>query len=408
MIQTQDFIRHLYTAESRRVLASLIRLLKDFDLAEEALHEAFAAALAQWPSEGIPQNPRAWLVSTGRFKAIDQIRKRQRQMARREQEAQLLSIDDESIDANDTGILDDDPLRLIFICCHPSLSPEAQLALTLREVCGLTTEAIARAFLLSPSTLAQRIVRAKQKIRDAKIPYEIPSEAELPERLSSVLRVIYLLFNEGYASARGDNLLQNELSAEAIRLARCLVELLPHPEAIGLLALLLLQDSRRDARIDADGDLIRLEDQDRQRWLQHQIREGSLLVEQALRAGGAGVYSLQAAIAAVHAQAPSYLSTDWPEILGLYDVLLRLNPSPVIALNRAVAVAEVQGVAAALDELSRLENDLKDYYLFHAARADLHRRQGNKSAAQQDYEQALGLTESAPEQRFLSRQLATL
>ncbi|ACE85006.1 RNA polymerase sigma factor [Cellvibrio japonicus] len=406
----EALINSLYRSESRRVLASLIRLLKDFDLAEEATQEAFTAALHQWPHEGVPQNPRAWLVSTGRFKAIDQLRRRARF------QTTLDDVVDELEEAISDGedwdeqLFADDQLRLIFTCCHPSLAPEAQLALTLREVCGLTTEAIARAFLTTPSTLAQRIVRAKAKIRDANIPYEIPGREQLPERLSAVLRVIYLVFNEGYSASSGENLIRHDLTLEAIRLGRLLVQLMPEPEAQGLLALMLIQQARAAARQDEQGDLIRLEDQDRRLWNHAQIAEGSALIRQAFNRGGAGIYSVQAAIAAVHGESPSFAQTDWHEIVGLYDLLLRLTPSPIVELNRAVAVAMRDGPASGLSLIEALaeRGHLKDYYLFHAARADLLQQLGQLDAAQQAYRLALALTEQAAEQRFLQRRLTAL
>lgn len=401
-------INDLYRTESRRVLATLIRLLKDFDLAEEALQDAFTAALQQWPNEGVPQNPRAWLVSTGRFKAIDHIRRRARFNISLGEVAQDLEA--ESYESGDDSYepIEDDQLRLIFTCCHPSLAPEAQMALTLREICGLTTEAIARAFLLSPSTLAQRIVRAKTKIRTAAIPYEIPARHELPARLDAVLHVIYLVFNEGYSTSSGTQLIHQELTQEAIRLARLLAQLLANAEVLGLLALMLIQDSRSASRIDASGDLIRLEDQDRSLWNPAQIAEGSALIQRALSGGGAGVYSLQAAIAALHAEAPSFAQTDWHEMVGLYDLLLHINPTPVIELNRAAALALRDGPAAALQLLDDLlaRGHLQDYYLLHAARADLLGQLNKKQDAKSAYETALQLTQQEPEQRFLQRKLA--
>jgi RNA polymerase sigma-70 factor (ECF subfamily) len=406
----ETLINSIYRTESRRVLATLIRLLKNFDLAEEATQDAFAAALQQWPIEGVPQNPRAWLVSTGRFKAIDQLRRRARFNAALGDIAEDL---EESISDSDTWAetqLEDDQLRLIFTCCHPGLAPEAQLALTLREVCGLTTEAIARAFLTSPSTLAQRIVRAKNKIRDAGIPYEIPPRAELPERLDSVLHVIYLVFNEGYSASSGASLIRQELAQEAIRLGQLLAGLLPEPEVLGLLALMLIQDARGKARTDAQGNLIRLEDQDRNLWNHEQIAEGSALIRRALSSGSAGVYSLQAAIAALHAEARSFQETDWQEIAGLYGVLLHINPSPVIELNRAVAVAMHEGPASGLALLDHLleRNQLRDYHLLHAARADFLRQLGRTADAISAYQTALQLTDQEPEQRYLQQQLASL
>jgi RNA polymerase sigma-70 factor (ECF subfamily) len=406
----EALINSIYRTESRRVLATLIRLLKNFDLAEEATQDAFAAALQQWPVDGVPQNPRAWLVSTGRFKAIDQLRRRARFNAALGDIAEDL---EDSISDSDTWAeteLEDDQLRLIFTCCHPGLAPEAQLALTLREVCGLTTEAIARAFLTSPGTLAQRIVRAKNKIRDAGIPYEIPPRAELPERLDSVLHVIYLVFNEGYSASSGASLIRQELAQEAIRLGQLLAGLLPEPEVLGLLALMLIQEARGKARTDSQGNLIRLEDQDRNLWNRDQIAEGSTLIRRALSSGSVGVYSLQAAIAALHAEAPSFQQTDWQEIAGLYGVLLRINPSPVIELNRAVAIAMHEGPASGLALLDNLleRNQLKDYHLLHAARADFLRQLGRTTDAISAYQTALQLTEQEPERRFLQQQLASL
>jgi RNA polymerase sigma-70 factor (ECF subfamily) len=407
----EALINSLYRSESRRVLATLIRLLKDFDLAEEALQDAFTAAMQQWPHEGVPQNPRAWLVSTGRFKAIDQIRKRARFNTSWEDVAGQLEeeLHSEDKDYSETHI-EDDQLRLIFTCCHPGLAPEAQMALTLREICGLTTEAIARAFLTTPSTLAQRIVRAKNKIRDAKIPYEIPARSELPERLDAVLHVIYLVFNEGYSASSGTELIRQELAQEAIRLGRLLAKLLPDPEVLGLLALMLIQDSRRSARIDSNGDLVRLEDQDRTLWDREQIAEGSALIQRALSSGSADIYCLQAAIAALHAEAPSFAQTDWQEIVGFYDLLLYRNPSPIIELNRAVAIALRDGPAAGLTLLNDLvaRKQLTDYYLLHAARAELLAQLGELDAATTAYATALELTGQEPERRFLHKKMASL
>jgi RNA polymerase sigma-70 factor (ECF subfamily) len=396
----------LYRAESRRVLATLIRLLGDFDLAEEALHDAFRAALEQWPTAGVPANPRAWLVSAGRFKAIDKLRR----------DARLDPLDDdaaENIAAPDkpvAGDIEDDRLRLIFTCCHPALQPDAQVALTLREVCGLTTEEIAHAFLTPAPTLAQRIVRAKTKIRDAKIPYETPSPEDLPERLDSVLRVIYLVFNEGYAASSGAELTRHDLSGEAIRLTRLLVELLPEPEAIGLLALMLLHESRRAARTSPSGDLIVLEEQDRSLWDRELIAEGAMLTERALSSRRIGPYAIQAAISATHAQAPEAAATDWHEIVGLYDVLARAEPSPIVALNRAVAVAMRDGPQAGLSLIDDIlaRGELADYRLAHAARADLCRRLGRNKEARAAYERALQLTQQEPEKRFIERRLGEL
>lgn len=397
----------IYRTESRRVFATLVRLLGDFDLAEEAVHDAFRAALEQWPQDGVPDNPRAWLVSTGRFKAIDAIRRRARFDALDEEQAE--AIPDESVpwDAED---IEDDRLRLMFTCCHPALPPDAQVALTLREVCGLTTEEIARAFLTAAPTLAQRIVRAKNKIRDARIPYQVPSQEELPDRLDSVLRVIYLVFNEGYSASSGASLTRHDLSGEAIRLARLLVDLLPEPEALGLLALMLLHESRRAARASPEGDLILLDEQDRSRWNSDHIAEGIALVERALSARRPGPYSLQAAIAAVHAEAHQADATDWAQIVGLYDVLLDIEPSPVVELNRAVAVAMHGGPAAGLTLVDAIlaRGELSDYGLAHAVRADLCRRLGQTAQAREAYQRALALSRQEPERRFLERRLNEL
>jgi RNA polymerase sigma-70 factor (ECF subfamily) len=397
----------IYRNESRRVFATLIRLLGDFDLAEEALHDAFRAALEQWPRDGVPANPRAWLVSAGRFKAIDGIRRRARFDAIDDVAEQVDALADDASPLDDESI-EDDRLRLIFTCCHPALSPDAQVALTLREVCGLTTEEIAHAFLSAPPTLAQRIVRAKAKIRDARIPYQVPTPAELPDRLDSVLRVVYLVFNEGYSASSGQLLTRLDLSGEAIRLGRLLVELLPEPEAIGLLALMLLHESRRAARTSAAGELVLLDDQDRSLWNRDQIKEGVTLVERALASRRFGPYTLQAAIAAVHAEAASADATDWSQIVGLYDVLLRVDPSPVIELNRAVAVAMRDGPAAGLVLVEAIlaRGELNDYRLAHAAQADLCRRLGKTAQARAAYERALALTRQEPERRFLERRLA--
>lgn len=402
-------IEAIYYAESRRVLATLIRLLGDFDRAEEALQEAFRAALEQWPREGVPQNPRAWLVSAGRFKAIDALRRdgRMRSLEELPEPADTASAVASLVE--DEG-LEDDRLRLVFTCCHPALSPDAQVALTLREVCGLTTEEIARAFLVPASTLAQRIVRAKQKIRVAGIPYEVPGQAELPARLDAVLRVVYLVFNEGYAASAGEALTRRDLSAEAIRLGQLLVELLPEPEAWGLLALMMLQESRRHARTDVHGDLVLLEDQDRSQWDRQLIDAALPLVERALQSRRIGPYALQAAIAALHAEAPEAALTDWPQIVALYDVLLRVEPSPVIALNRAVAVAMRDGPLAglALIELILARGELANYHLAHAAKAELCRRLGRLTEARDAFRKALALAQQAPEQRFIERRLAAL
>ncbi|MGN0927307.1 RNA polymerase sigma factor [Ectopseudomonas mendocina] len=400
-----ELIERLYREESRRVLATLIRLLGDFDLAEEALHEAFRSAVEQWPRDGLPDNPRAWLVSAGRFKAIDNLR-RQRRFQPLDEQAEL---PDEN-GACEGELLEDDRLRLIFTCCHPALASDAQVALTLREVCDLTTEEIARAFLSSPSTLAQRIVRAKAKIRDARIPYEVPGRSELPERLDAVLRVIYLVFNEGYFASSGDSLTRSQLSDEAIRLGRLLLELLPEPEVQGLLALMLLHESRRAARSGVDGEVILLKAQDRSLWNRELIAEGEALVLQALHSRRFGPYSLQAAIAAVHAEAASLEDTDWVQIVGLYDELLRLNPSPVIELNRAVALAMRDGEQAGLLEIDRLlaAGELDGYHLAHAARADLLRRLGRREQAIAAYRQALALAQQGPDRQFLQKRLEEL
>ena len=404
----QGEVEALYRTESRRVFATLVRLLGDFDLAEEALHDAFRAALEQWPRDGVPANPRAWLVSAGRFKAIDAIRRNARFEPLPDDAEERMAADDANAVEQDD--IEDDRLRLIFTCCHPALSPEVQVALTLREVCGLTTEEIAHGFLTPPPTLAQRIVRAKAKIRNAGIPYQVPNLSELPDRLDGVLRVIYLVFNEGYSASSGAALTRHELSSEAIRLGRLVAELLPDPEVMGLLALMLLQESRRAARTSPTGDLILLDEQQRTLWNRAQIAEGIALVQRVLAGGQVGAYGIQAAIAAVHAGAPDAKATDWAEIVRLYDLLLRAQPSPVIELNRAVAVAMAEGPAAGLvivDEILA-RGELTDYYLAHSARGDLCRRLGKTAEARTAFERALALTQQAPEQRFLRRRLREL
>lgn len=403
-------IDSIYRSESRRVFATLVRLLGDFDLAEEALHDAFASAVEQWPREGVPANPRAWLVSAGRFKAIDTMRRRARFNASLTELAERLDAKPQAGGMPDGEDVEDDRLRLIFTCCHPALSPEAQVSLTLREVCGLTTEEIASAFLTAPPTLAQRIVRAKAKIRDARIPYQVPSREDLPERLDTVLQVIYLVFNEGYAASSGESLTRSDLSGEAIRLGRLLAELLANPEVVGLLALMLLHESRRAARTSPSGELILLDDQDRSLWNREQIAEGVALVQRALASRQFGPYTLQAAIAAVHAEAPSAAETDWKQIVGLYDVLVRAVPSPVVELNRAVAVTMRDGPAAGLalvdDILAR--GELAAYHLAHATRADLCRRLGLHDDARSSYQLAIANARQEPERRFLERRLAEL
>src|SRR6266545_2815904 len=389
----RQVVDDVYRSESRRVFATLIRLLDDFDLAEEALHEAFAAAVEQWMRDSVPSNPRAWLVTAGRFKAIDAIRRRVRFDASLTELATRLDQGTAPLGETEDVEVEDDRLRLIFTCCHPALSPSAQVALTLREVCGLRTEEIASAFLTAPSTIAQRIVRGKAKIREARIPYQVPSVADLPERLDSVLSVIYLVFNEGYSASSGGSLTRSDLSEEAIRLGRLLLELLPDPEVMGLLALMLLQESRRTARSSPEGDLILLEDQDRSLWNREQIAEGKALVEQALSSRRFCVYTLQAAIAAVHAEAPSAAATAWAQIVAWYDVLARVEPSPVVALNRAVAVAMRDGPVAGLQLIDAIlaRGDLVNYHLAHAARADLCRRLGRTADARASYQRALVL-----------------
>jgi RNA polymerase sigma-70 factor (ECF subfamily) len=409
-VDAREMVDTVYRGESRHVLATLIRLLGDFDLAEEAMHEAFASAMEQWPREGVPGNPRAWLVSAGRFKAIDTIRRRVRFDASLGDVAQRLEqLNQPSAEQNDESVADD-RLRLIFTCCHPALSADAQVALTLREVCGLTTEEIAHAFLTGPSTLAQRIVRAKAKIKSANIPYQVPAPADLPERLDAVLHVIYLVFNEGYSASSGAALTRADLSGEAIRLGRLLMELLPEPEVLGLLALMLLHESRRIARTSAEGDLILLDDQDRSLWNREQIVEGKALVERALSSQRLGPYAIQAAIGTVHAEARAASATDWARIVGLYDMLVRAVPSPVVELNRAVAVAMRDGPATGLVLIDSIlaRGDLADYHLSHSARADLCRRLGKTAEARAAYQQALSLTRQEPERRFLERRLKEL
>ncbi|QDU90736.1 ECF RNA polymerase sigma factor SigE [Pirellulimonas nuda] len=406
----REKIDALYRDESRRVFASLVRLLGGFDQAEEALHEAFAAAVERWPTDGVPANPRAWLVSTGRFKSIDAVRRRARfdkSVAAIAEQRPTATL---SEPPPDDPALPDDQLRLIFTCCHPALAPQTQIALTLREVCGLTTEEVAAAFLVPPPTIAQRIVRGKAKIRDTRIPYEVPSLDEAPERLDSVLAVIYLVFNEGYSASGGDAAIRQELSGEAIRLCRLLAALLPDPEVEGLLALMLLHDARRDARATPGGDLILLEDQDRTLWKRPQIDEGAGLVRRSLASRRFGVYTLQAAIAAVHAGAPTAAQTDWAQIAALYDVLLDAEPSPIVELNRAVAVAMRDGPEAGLALVDAIvaRGELADFHLAHAARADFCRRLGRTAEAREAYRRALGLAKQAPERRFLEKRIEEL
>lgn len=406
----RETVEAVYRAESRRVFATLVRLLGDFDLAEEALHDAFASAIESWPRDGVPANPRAWLVSAGRFKAIDTLRRRARfdaslpELADRQDGLCSGLPDDQS-----EGI-EDDRLRLIFTCCHPALAPEARIALTLREVCGLTTEEVARAFLIAPPTVAQRIVRAKAKIKSAGIPYEVPSRADLPERLETVLQVVYLVFNEGYSASSGDSVTRSELSGEAIRLGRLLVELLPETEVVGLLALMLLQESRRAARASPAGDVVLLEDQDRSLWNREQIAEGLSLVQTALASGQVGPYGLQAAIAAVHAQSLTAAATDWAQIASLYDVLAQVSPSPIVELNRAVAVAMRDGPLAGLDLIDAIlaRGELDTYHLAHSARGELCRRLGRTTEAKDAFQRALSLARQEPERRLLERRLAQL
>jgi RNA polymerase sigma-70 factor (ECF subfamily) len=413
----RETIDSVYRTESRRVFATLVRLLGDFELAEEAVHDAFATAMTQWAVDGVPDNPRAWLVSTGRFKAIDAMRRRARFDASLTEMAERLDAATRAgSGANNPNNLnageevEDDRLRLIFTCCHPAISPDAQVALTLREVCGLTTEAIASAFLASPTTLAQRIVRAKTKIRDAGIPFQIPARDELADRLDAVLQVIYLVFNEGYAASSGNDLTRPDLSNEAIRLGRLLVELLPDPEVMGLLALMLLHESRRAARTSADGNIVLLDNQDRSLWNQDLITEGTTLVERAMATRRIGPYSLQAAIGAVHSQASAATETDWPQIVALYDLLVRINPTPIVELNRAVAIAMRDGPEAGLNIIDQIlaSGELADYHLAHATRADFYRRMGRKADARASYEQALSLAMQEPERKFLAGRIAEL
>jgi len=410
MTGMREFINELYVRESRRVFSTLVRLLGDFDQAEEAMHEAFAAALEQWQQYGKPASPRAWLVSTARFKAIDAIRRRSQ--SERMQDAVVRRVDVlSSINAERAAHdIEDDRLRLVFTCCHPALSPEARVAMTLREVCGLTTEQIATAFLTTPTTIAQRIVRAKAKIRDAGIPYEVPSPADLPERVASVLAVVYLVFNEGYSASSGDTLTRADLSAEAIRLARLLVTLQTGPEIMGLLALMLLHESRRTARTTPEGDIILLEDQDRSRWSRALIEEGRQWIERSMKSGTVNVYALQAAISATHAEAATSAATDWGQIVRLYDSLQAIAPSPVVELNRAVAVAMRDGPDAGLNLIDAIltRGDLAGYHLLHAARADLQRRMERKPQAIVAYERALELAQQEPERRFLRKRLREL
>jgi RNA polymerase sigma-70 factor, ECF subfamily len=409
--QIRELLDSLYRVDSGRILATLIRLLGDFDLAEEAMHEAFAAALSVWPKSGVPGNPRPWLISTARFKAIDTLRRRARFDASQVDLVRHLEAQSSSAERSDEDdSLEDDRLRLIFTCCHPSLATEAHVALTLREVCGLTTEEIAKAFLITPRTLAQRIVRAKAKIRDARIPYEVPSPQELPERLGAVLQVIYLVFNEGYSAAAGAEVTRAELTGEAIRLGRLLTELQPEPEVIGLLALMLLHESRHAARASPTGELILLEHQDRSLWNRQQIAEGLRLLERALKSRRFGPYTLQAAIAAVHAEADSVAATDWAQIVALYDQLARIQPSPVVQLNRAVAIAMRDGPEAGLTHIDEVleHGELANYYLAHSARAEMYRRLGRTAEARTAYEKALALTQQEPERQFLQERIRQL
>lgn len=409
--QIRELLDSLYRVDSGRILATLIRLLGDFDLAEEAMHEAFAAALRLWPRSGVPGNPRPWLISTARFKAIDTLRRRARFDASQDELVRYLEAQASSAEGSkEADSFEDDRLRLIFTCCHPSLASEAHIALTLREVCGLTTEEIAKAFLITPRTLAQRIVRAKAKIRDTPIGYEVPTQQELPERLGAVLQVIYLVFNEGYCAAAGAEVTRAELTGEAIRLGRLLAELQPEPEVIGLLSLMLLQESRRAARTSRTGELILLENQDRSLWNREQIAEGVRLLEKTLKSGRFGSYTLQAAIAAVHAEAESVAATDWRQIVALYNQLVRIEPSPVVGLNRAVAIAMRDGPEAGLRNIDAVleHGELANYYLAHSARADMYRRLGRTAEARSCYEKALALTQQEPERQFLQERIRQL
>ncbi len=409
--QIRELLDSLYRVDSGRILATLIRLLGDFDLAEEAMHEAFAAALSAWPTSGVPDNPRPWLISTARFKAIDRLRRQTRFDASQDELVRYLEARSSSAETSDEeDSLEDDRLRLIFTCCHPSLPPEARVALTLREVCGLTTEEIAKAFLTTPPTLAQRIVRAKARIRDTPIRYEVPTPQELPERLDAVLQVIYLVFNEGYSAAAGAEVTRAELTGEAIRLGRLLTELQPEPDVIGLLALMLLHESRRAARTSPTGELILLEHQDRSLWNREQIAEGVALLEKALKSRRFGAYTLQGAIAAVHAEAESLAATDWRQIVALYDRLAEIQPSPVVRLNRAVAIAMCDGPEAGLAQIDAVleHGELADYYLAHSARADMCRRLGRTAEARSSYEKALALTQQEPERKFLQERIRQL
>jgi RNA polymerase sigma-70 factor (ECF subfamily) len=409
--QIRELLDSLYRVDSGRILATLIRLLGDFDLAEEAMQEGFAAALSLWPKDGVPDNPRPWLISTARFKAIDTLRRRARFDASQDELARYLEAQWSSAEGSDEeDSVEDDRLRLIFTCCHPSLSPEAHVALTLREVCGLTTEEIAKAFLITPRTLAQRIVRAKAKIRETPIRYEVPSPQELPERLDAVLQVIYLVFNEGYSAAAGAEVTRGELTGEAIRLGRLVSELLPEPEVMGLLSLMLLQESRRAARTSPSGELILLENQDRSLWNREQIAKGVALLEKALKSRRFGAYTLQAAIAAVHGEAESAAATDWRQIVALYNQLVRIYPSPVAQLNRAVAIAMRDGPEAGLAHIDAVleHGELANYYLAHSARADMYRRLGRTAEARSAYEKALALTQQEPERQFLQKRIRQL